>query len=269
MKFTKTRQICRSLPLVMMLGACSIVSDKSVETTPRHHEGKASIEENSDVINIQHLLDKSNRYLDRKKSVSAAARKNFNHALKTKKSGQLDEAEAAFIKLTVNEPGLSGPWVQLGDIAKERAQHAIKAKQKEQLLKKATAQYHQALSINPHNYYGHNRLALVYRELGQFELALAHYEKAIDSWPAFASAYKNRGILYDLYLGDKNKALDNYRLYQALSKQKATVEQDGAKAPSFVKQQRQIAGWIADLTRQIQQQNQQAQQQTEVANNVL
>jgi tetratricopeptide (TPR) repeat protein len=165
---------------------------------------------------------------------------------------------------------LSGPWVQLGDIAKERAQHALTIQQREQLLEKAAAQYHQALSINESNYYGHNRLATVYRQQGQFNLALVHYQKAIESWPAFAAAYKNRGILYDLYIGDKAKALENYQIYLALNNEKVKTTKEQMTSDTFAKKQRQIRGWIADLTRQIQQQSKQNnQQQTQVVNNAL
>ena len=52
---------------------------------------------------------------------------------------------------------------------------------------------------------------------------------------AFSQAYLNRGILYDLYLGEKSLALNDYELYQALSNDES----------------RQLKGWIIDLQRQI------------------
>ena len=42
-------------------------------------------------------------------------------------------------------------------------------------------------------------------------------------------------ILYDLYLGKKNQALEHYHLYQAL----------------LAQPDRQVSGWIADVTRQL------------------
>jgi lipoprotein NlpI len=73
------------------------------------------------------------------------------------------------------------------------------------------------------------------RHQGQFQQALSHYELAIKSWPAFEQAYINRGILYDLYMGEKSLALADYELYQALSNDDS----------------RQLKGWIIDLQRQI------------------
>lgn len=91
------------------------------------------------------------------------------------------------------------------------------------------------MAVNQHNYFAHNRLALVFRELGEFEQAEQHYQYAIASWPAYDNSYLNLGILYDLYMGKKQQALPNYELYQAL--------QD--------KPVRQVRGWIADLKRQL------------------
>jgi tetratricopeptide (TPR) repeat protein len=266
MRFINIYRYCRLLPALVLLVACSNVGKDtpSIRETNTHEK---TMKELSYGVNVEHLFFKPNRYLDYKKSVSTATRKSFELALKEKELGQLEKAETAFIELTVREPGLSGPWVQLGDIAKERAQHATTIKQREQLLEKAAAQYHQALLINPHNYHGHNRLAMVYRQQGQFAMALTHYQNAIDSWPAFALAYKNRGILYDLYLGDKAKALRDYQVFLALNESKSLADADLAKRPSFVKQQRKIKGWVADLARQVQQEETQAEQQPEVANN--
>jgi tetratricopeptide (TPR) repeat protein len=267
MKSTSAYRVIRLLPVIVILTACSSVDEKTIETVQNN---QVIPKGHPNAINVKHLLTQSNRYLEHKKIISAATRNDFSLALNTKKAGQLDEAEKTFIDLTVREPSLSGPWVQLGDIAKERAQHALTIQQREQLLKKAAAQYHQALSINSHNYHGHNRLATVYRQQGRFDLALVHYQKAIDSWPAFATAYKNRGILYDLYIGDKAKALNNYQHYQALISANANAESNVTQNKEYVKQQRQVKGWIADLTRQIQQQSRlDRQQPTEVVNNAL
>ena len=73
------------------------------------------------------------------------------------------------------------------------------------------------------------------RQQGQFYQALSHYELALKSWPAFTQGYFNRGILYDLYMGEKSLALADYKLYQALSNDSS----------------RQLKGWIMDLKRQI------------------
>jgi tetratricopeptide (TPR) repeat protein len=254
---------------VVLLASCSVVSDKTQERSEHNQQSATTNKELNDDLSIDHLLVQPNRYLDHKKSVAATIKREFDLALTAKKSGQLDNAQKALLNITVSEPGLSGPWVQLGDIASERAQQTKEIIKQTQLLEKAAVQYHQALLINPNNYHAHNRLARVYRQQGKFELALTHYQKAVDSWPAFALAYKNRGILYDLYLGDKTRAINNYRLYLALMDAQVDSDSDGAAKPSLAGQQRQVKGWISDLSRQIQQERMtNVKQDSEVAHHV-
>ena len=270
MKFTNIHRLACVFSALAFLAACSSTKEEQIARSSNNDEKIINKESSNatvtETVDVQHLLSQSNRYLDGKKSVSAAARKNFSLALAAKKAGKLDEAEAGFVELTVREPTLSGPWVQLGDIAKQRVQLSKQQKQQEQLLEKAAEQYRQAIFINSSNYRAHNRLATVYREQGQFDMALTHYQKAIDAWPAFAPAYKNRGILQDLYIGNKSEALVDYRIFQALNQAKANTDVQVAQDKQFIKSQRQIKGWIADLSRQIQQDT---NKRLEVANNVL
>jgi Flp pilus assembly protein TadD len=134
-----------------------------------------------------------------------------------------------FEQMTLLYPQLSGPWVQLGDISLSIEQD------EDQALANAYSHFYKATQVNPHNYLARNRLAAVLRQQGRFNEAEAEYKKALESWPGFANGYKNLGILYDLYIGNKQSALDNYKIYQALQE----------------KPERKMRGWIADLTRQI------------------
>jgi tetratricopeptide (TPR) repeat protein len=76
-------------------------------------------------------------------------------------------------------------------------------------------------------------LGLVQRELGQFSAAESSYQTAVQCDPADAEVRYNLGILYDLYLHDLAKALEQYQRAQSMMS-----EPDAT-----------LAIWIADLER--------------------
>jgi tetratricopeptide (TPR) repeat protein len=165
-----------------------------------------------------------------KNKSSAQILNQFKAALLLKQQGQFPQARDRFIAMSEQHPDLSGIWLQLALLVKQQNNDPMKQQHKEM-----TRYLNNAISANPLNYLAHNEFALVLRQQGQFQQALTHYELAIKSWPAFAEGYLNRGILYDLYMGKKSLALDDYELYQALSNDSS----------------RQLKGWIIDLQRQI------------------
>jgi tetratricopeptide (TPR) repeat protein len=166
----------------------------------------------------------------KKHNISSQTQRQFQEALVLKQQGKFAQARDAFSALSEQHPNLSGIWLQLALLVKEQEKDDI-----EQRHKDMTRYLNHAISANSFNYLAHNELALVLRQQGQFQQALSHYELALKSWPAFAQGYLNRGILYDLYMGRKSLALDDYELYQALSNDNS----------------RQLKGWIIDLQRQI------------------
>jgi tetratricopeptide (TPR) repeat protein len=94
----------------------------------------------------------------------------------------------------------------------------------EKALVKATEQV-------PPNIEAYNQLGIHYRNNGRFDNARNAYEKALVINPNYLSAHLNLGILYDLYLRDVGKALEQYRLYKNL----------------LPTEDKQVAMWIADL----------------------
>ena len=162
--------------------------------------------------------------------VSAQTLRQFQEALALKQQAKLSQAKALLFALSEQHPDLSGLWLQLALVIKERHQGDIEQKHNDM-----TSYLNKAISANPLSYLAHNELAQVLRQQGQFQQALSHYELALKSWPAFAPAYLNRGILYDLYMGEKSLALADYELYKVLSNDDS----------------RQLKGWIMDLQRQI------------------
>jgi len=84
-------------------------------------------------------------------------------------------------------------------------------------LDKAIDAYRQAIaqqSIYPDAYYN---LALAYRAKGEFSEAEKAYLKALDQNSQFTDARYNLGILYELYLGQPGKALEQYQAYLQLN----------------------------------------------------
>ncbi|MFC3121465.1 tetratricopeptide repeat protein [Agaribacter flavus] len=119
--------------------------------------------------------------------------------------------------------------------------------------KEALAHLQKALRINPYNYIACNRLAHLMRKQGNFAQALSLYNRAIAAVPSDAGSYRNRGILYDLYIQDKAEALEDYKRYHALlehQRQERVSEKPLLKA--IDKDIKQVKGWLLDLSRQLQ-----------------
>ena len=171
--------------------------------------------------------------------------------------GQLREVQSAISQLANREPDqalaavqrvindvdfIAAPntavWVLRGDVYRAQGQNA-----------KAIVDYQTALKLVGTNYQAHNRLGLIYRDAGKFDLAKFHYTQAIDAWPGNTDSYRNRGILYDLYMGNKAAALDDYKVYKALLD--FQIQRVEAAPKSLVKEQKLISQWILDIERQI------------------
>ncbi|MFQ3251434.1 MAG: tetratricopeptide (TPR) repeat protein [Glaciecola sp.] len=147
------------------------------------------------------------------------------------------------VQRVINDPDFiaspnSAVWVLRGDIYRASKEND-----------KAISNYQTALKIVASNYQAHNRLGLIYRDKGKFDLAKSHYTQAIEAWPGNADSYRNRGILFDLYVGDKTAALEDYKIYKALLDfQIKSVE---SPAKSLLKEQKLARQWILDIERQI------------------
>ena len=156
--------------------------------------------------------------------VSQRTQDRFSQALELMRAGEHDIALTEFEALTEQHPELAGPWVNLGIIYEEQGQ-----------LDKAGAAYEAALQANPHNCDARIQAALLAREQGQFPQAEQHYLACMNSQPGYAAAYRNVGILYELYMGRLDDALVMYGEYQSLLN-----EPDA-----------QVAGWMSDLERRV------------------
>jgi tetratricopeptide (TPR) repeat protein len=233
MKFSKSTFILIILS-TWLVSACSSVDlnrtpEKTVvQTTPVSQSNTEQITTNDPWQQLVFELQaQPNQYRVQGELavVPLAAQNQFEQGLSLMKQQQLAAAHELYMSLSRQYPTLSGVWLQLAEVA-----------QLQNNLPQAMDYLQKCISVNNSNYLAHNRIAVLYRQQGQFNLALQHYNLALASWPAFAQGHLNRGILHDLYLGNKTQALEDYQVYQAL----------------VLKPDRQVKGWIADLERQIQ-----------------
>jgi len=187
---------------------------------------------NSELIDQQQLLDKGkylelqpNPYWQKQRRVDNETKDKFAEAIRALEAGELLNAENQFTQLSITQPKLSGPWVNLGIIHYRRGE-----------LEQAETDWMKAIKLNRYNFDAYTNLALLKREQGQFEKAEAIYKTALAKWPDNADMHCNLGILYDLYKGQQELALQEYLVCERLSDE-----------PS-----RRLRGWIVDLERRTQ-----------------
>ncbi len=155
--------------------------------------------------------------------ISTQTEAAFRQAVALAKAGQTTKAISAFTRIARAEPKLTGAHVNLGMLFLTQSEY-----------QKSVDELNTAIELNPTHAIAYAHLGLALRKQGKFDMAKAAYEHAIQLDSRYALAHLNLGILLDLYLGDVNEALVQYRRYQAL---------DGDKDKTVEK-------WIVDLERQ-------------------
>jgi tetratricopeptide (TPR) repeat protein len=151
--------------------------------------------------------------------VTARGKADFDRAVGAMKAGNATEAELEFKQVALQFPQLSSPYVNLGILYRKSG----RLDQSEEALKTA-------VEHNDGSAVAWTELGATQRLRGEFPSAAASYEKAIAADPNFAPAYRNLGVVSDLYLGDPERALTAFERYKELT---------GEEKP--------INGWIAEL----------------------
>jgi Flp pilus assembly protein TadD len=151
--------------------------------------------------------------------VDPRAQAAFDTARRAMRAGRNDEAERQLKALAQSNPELGGVHANLGLLYRQAGK-----------LPEAAAALEKAVQTSPRQAAFHNQLGITYRQQGQFAKARDEYEKAIVLDSNYASAVLNLGILNDLYLQDRKRALELYDWYLALSGGDAAVTK-----------------WVADL----------------------
>ena len=151
------------------------------------------------------------------------AAQEYAQALQLMKSGRSTDAELEFKQLAAGYPQYPGPQLNLGLLYLHDSR-----------LPEAEAAFKKALELKPESAMAGNELGIALRKLGKFEEAEAAYQHAIASQPDYAPAHLNLGVLYDLYLAEPQKALDQYEAYLAI-----------------VGENKQVAGWMVELRKRV------------------
>jgi tetratricopeptide (TPR) repeat protein len=139
------------------------------------------------------------------------------------KSGRNTDAELEFKQLIAAYPQLAGPQLNLGLLYLQDSR-----------LTEAEAAFKAALQLAPANPVAGDELGIVERKLGKFSDAEAAYLRAIAAEPNYAPAHLNLGVLYDLYMAEPQKALDQFERY---------IEIAG--------ENKQVAGWVVELRKRV------------------
>lgn len=179
---------------------------------------------------------------DKQKKLNSSQLRSVQNAMNSLSSSKPEKALAE-LQVVIDDPDfIAAPntsvWVLRGDIHRAQAEND-----------KAITDYQQALAMAASNYQAHNRIGFVYRDQGKFDLAKEHYSNAIDAWPGNSASYRNRGILLDLYLGEKSAALEDYKIYKALLDLQISSVETAVK--TLIKEQKLAGQWILDIQRQI------------------
>jgi tetratricopeptide (TPR) repeat protein len=148
----------------------------------------------------------------------------FAAATEALQGGRLVEAETLLLEITEDQPELAGPWINLSEVYLARGRDD-----------EARSALSRAVAANPRNCAARTELGVLLRRQGEFAAAEAQYRACLESAPDYQPAYLNLGILYELYLGRFEEALEAYRGYQRL-----------ASEPDA-----RVAGWVVDLERRL------------------
>jgi tetratricopeptide (TPR) repeat protein len=71
--------------------------------------------------------------------------------------------------------------------------------------------WNDTLTKVPWNYRAHNNLGYAYRRAGQYDLAVSHYNRAIELKPDYSRAFNNRGAAYG-FMGRHDEALADFKM---------------------------------------------------------
>ncbi len=135
------------------------------------------------------------------------------------RSGNATEAELEFKQISISYPQLSAPYVNLGILFRKSG----RLDQSEDALKAAVER-------NGSSAVAWTELGATQRLRGEFQDAAASYEKAIAADPNYAAAYRNLGVVCDLYLADPERALTAFERYKEITRE-----------------DKPVSGWIAEL----------------------
>ena len=156
-------------------------------------------------------------------TVPERAASAYGEALRLMKAGDSTEAELQFKQLAIDYPEYPGPQLNLGLLYLRASR-----------VSEAETAFRGVLEHAPDNAVANDELGIALRKLGKFADAEVAYRAAISAQADDAAAHLNVGILYDLYLGEPQKALQEFERYAELAGES-----------------KQVAGWLAELRKRV------------------
>lgn len=223
MRFIKL-SLCLVSALVLLSACGGKTSPPPAPAAPQESEAAQTNDSEAGVEDLPQVP--ANPYLANPKPVTADIQLLFDRALELHEAKNWPEAELAWSEITVLAPELSGPYLNLGLVYEAQQQFDA-----------AKETYRQALVANRLNLKAYNQLAVLERKSGNFNEAEQLYLQALSIWPAHPTSHRNLAILYDLYMGKLEQALEHYQHYE-----QTAVEPDP-----------RLKGWLADLRRRLDQ----------------
>ncbi len=130
----------------------------------------------------------------------------FEAALKAMLAEDYATAEPMLESLVATWPDLSGPALNLGILYSATGRDP-----------EAEAVFRGLIAEDAHNAVVWSELAIVLRRGGDFPGADEAYARALELQPDYARAWRNRGVLLDLYLQEPEEALMHYERYAELT----------------------------------------------------
>jgi lipoprotein NlpI len=211
-----------ALGLLALLSACQSLPDPEAEVVSEAQVSANEVGQRNEVEPVAEVVAEIEPPVE--PEPVDFAQQDYLQAIAALKNGDTAEALELLLRLSREAPDKPNVFTNLG-LTYFQLQQA-------ELAEKA---FVQALARNADDAIAHNHLGILKRRKGQFQDALLEYQRAIDIDSDYARAYLNLGILFDLYLQDLGKALQQYRKYMEL-----TSEENA-----------QVAGWIVDIERRL------------------
>lgn len=157
---------------------------------------------------------------------SKSVTNRYARALGYMDAGNDSRAQREFEEFGATYPDYAGAHVNLGIIHDRNGRPDA-----------AEAAFRRAVTVCAECASAYNHLGITQRHKGQFDAAEQSYLRAIEADPEYALAYYNLGVLYDLYRGRPDLALQNYEAYVERESEDANVED--------------VRKWIIDLRRRV------------------
>jgi Tfp pilus assembly protein PilF len=184
--------------------------------------GACAVQERPELVKAPAMS--SEPRLQQRAAVKPSVMQRFNRANAALEKQQWSAARDELQQLVVEQAHLSGPRLNLALVYQQLGE-----------AEQADTLFRETLAVNPENLAAYNQYGIFLREQGRFAEAEAIYLKALEVREPHADTHRNLGVLYDMYMGDQQRALQHYHRYQALTSANDKL----------------VSSWIIDLQRQL------------------